>query len=397
MSKIFLSIVLVVFFLVSIQFAYSHIKILSQSPAFDFETLYFSGHQALNGQNPYLKLHSDTVRNPPPAILLYSIWALLPIKLSEIVWFILSITIFLIGSYFLIKTLEKENNKFFNSKNILFWLLYLILVLRFFPFRWNVGSGQINNLLFALLCISFYLIRYKKQYLGSVALALGISIKLTPLFILFNFFIQKKFRLVFYTLFNLFTIFCLTILILATKGINIIKDYSSIPNLYFDFYTTNYHNQSLASFLTRLLSNPQASQTISVICLIIGLVIFYIFFRKNTKYDFKSEILSWNISILYMLIFAPFAWKYHFVIIIFPLLTTCFLLYTTIARTKAWIVLVLSYLLISFHFKSGYLLEYFNPIQAVVFSHVLVGAILLLILNFYLVSKEVTGKRTILQ
>lgn len=385
MPKKYFWAIFIIFALVLLQFFYSQIKLLVIEDAFDFTTLYTSGLQALNGQNPYLKITNDTVRNPPPAILLYLIWAILPVGTSEVIWFVISFLCFLIGSYFLLKTFELNKDKFFNTKNLALWLIYLVAVLRAFPFRWNLGSGQINNLLFALLAISFYFSQRKKLFISSLALAFGISIKITPLFLLFNLLVQKRLKLFYYTLLSLLLISGLTVFSFFLLGRDIIKDYFSISGLYFDFYTTTYYNQSLASFFTRLTASPALSQTFTFIILGAACTVFGVIFFK-TKQTFTNSLLSWNISILYMLIFAPFTWKYHFVIIIFPFLATAYLLYSRKLKFKAWLIFIICYLLVSYHSKSAPTLDQFNFLQALIYSHVLLGAIGLLLLNFHLLK-----------
>ncbi len=116
----------------TLQFLNSNFKLL-KSPALDFEVFYLSGKQALNGQNPYLEIGKDIVRNPPPVIPVFMLLALFPILISQTIWFIVSLLGFLIGSYFLFKVLEGEGkSKISLTNNWKIWLLYLSLVFSFF-------------------------------------------------------------------------------------------------------------------------------------------------------------------------------------------------------------------------------------------------------------------------
>ena len=106
LARIISFLVVPIFLLIALQFIVSNIKLL-KSPGQDFEVFYLSGQQAVVRQNSYLMLGKDIVRNPPPALLLFMLLPLLPIQLSQIIWFILSLIIFFIGSYFLFKILAE--------------------------------------------------------------------------------------------------------------------------------------------------------------------------------------------------------------------------------------------------------------------------------------------------
>src|SRR3989344_8660575 len=98
LARIIFFLVVPIFLLIALQFIVSNIKLL-RSPGQDFEVFYLSGQQALQKQNPYLMLGKDIARNPPPALLFFSLLPLFSIQLSQIIWLILSLMIFIIGSY----------------------------------------------------------------------------------------------------------------------------------------------------------------------------------------------------------------------------------------------------------------------------------------------------------
>lgn len=146
--------ILFISLLIITQFIFANIKLLKiPAPAQDFEVFYLSGQQVINKQNPYLQLGKDIVRNPPPALLLFSLFPLFPVLVSQTLWFIASMVLFILGSFILFKILGiLDKDKLFNVNNWKLWVFYLSLVFLFFPFRYNLGSGQVNNLLFLLLC-----------------------------------------------------------------------------------------------------------------------------------------------------------------------------------------------------------------------------------------------------
>lgn len=356
------------------QFLISNIKLL-KSPSQDFEVFYLSGQQALARQNPYLKLGKDIVRNPPPAILLFMLFPIFPVELSQTLWFITSIFSFTLGSYLLFKTLNISNWKI--------WLVYFSLVFLFFPFRYNLGSGQVNNFLFLLITFTFYLSKRQKSFWAAVSLVLAIVLKITPIFLLLTLFWQKQVKIILFALINTIVLGLITSVVL---GPQVYKDYLTIPNSFLDFGISSYYNQSLSGFLMRIFGNPQLSQSITLITLVLGLVVFSYLVSKSKQKNLNNDLIFWNISIIYMLIFAPFAWQYHFVILIFPLITTAYLGYKSKLTYKFFLPLALSYILTAWNIKNPIL--YSGFLGSIILSHLFFGVVLLLFLNYYLAKKS---------
>ncbi len=368
---------------ITLQFLNSNFKLL-KFPARDFEVFYLSGQQALRGQDPYLEIGKDIVRNPPPVIPLFMSLALSPILVSQLIWFILSLLTFLLGSYFLFKALEDgDKSKVSLTHNWRVWLLYLSLVFSFFPFRYNLGSGQVNNFLFLFLVLSFYLLHKSKYFLSGFSLALGILLKITPVLILYPLIIMKENRLLKWTVLNLVFIILLTF---PLAGLRTYQNYLAIPSSFFDFRLSVYTNQSVIGFLARTSQNYDINKFIYFALAIVALAALFQLSRKKVD-NFKHSLASWNITILLMLIFAPFTWQYHFVIAIFPLTTTFYLLYKSQASLVYFFLIFLSYLFIGRNFKDPTSFMDLGLLGSVILSHVLLGAILLLLLNYQLLKK----------
>ena len=384
LTRIISFLVVSIFLLIALQFIVSNIKLL-RSPGQDFEVFYLSGQQAVVKQNPYLMLGKDIVRNPPPALLLFMLLPILPIQLSQIIWFILSLIIFFIGSYFLFKILaELDRDKFLIPLNWKLWLPYLSLAFIFFPFRYNLGSGQVNNVLFLLIVLAFYLSLHKRWGLSALSLALAVVLKITPIFLLYTLLIEKKVKTVLWTVVYVVVIGLITGLIL---GFRVYGDYLSIPGSFFDFGVSTYYNQSLAGFLARVSNNFELNKWLILAILTITSISLFFIQKRLAKNHLLSKTVLWNLSVLFMLIFAPFAWQYHFVIIIFPLVVTAFLGYKMKLSYRFFSLLVLSYLLIGWNIKNP--TSYINSglVGAVILSHTFIGSTLLLLLNYYFVIK----------
>ncbi len=374
--------IICVFLIISLQFIISNAKSL-HTISQDFEVFYLSGQQVVKGDNPYLLIGQDIVRNPPPTIFLFSLFTFLPIKSAQTVWFILSFLSFIIGSYYILRIFDKqEGNKFPYSRNWKIWLAYLSLVLIFFPFRYNLGSGQVNIFLFLLLTLVFYFLNSKKNPWAAFILSLAILLKITPIFLLFVFFVQKKFKLIITTILYLSVILVTMLMLLGEK---IYQDYLPVTKSFFDFNIHTYYNQSLSGFVARAFNNSELTKWLLYISIVIALISIQLLYKKTKRNNFLSNIIFWNISIIYILILASFAWQYHFVIIIFPLVTTAYIGYKIKFSYKFFFFWFLSYLLIGLNIKNPEAFINKGILGSIILSHVFFGAVILLLLNYYLI------------
>lgn len=354
-------------FLVIFQFAFANIKLL-RSPAQDFEVNYLAGKQLISNHNPYLKLRKDIVRITPPTLVIFEFFALFPILVSQIIFFFVSLASFFLGSFFLFKILGME-------RNWKLWFSYISLVLIFFPFRYNLGSGQVNNFLFLFLVLAYYFFTKKKYFQIGLFLALAIILKLTPILFLLPFLANLELKGIKWILINIVLIILLT---LPFIGITAYQNYLSVPGTFFDFKLSAYVNQALTGFLARVSQNDFLNQLIYLILAFVSLV---------TLGKQKLQIPVWNIVIMYMLIFSPFSWQYHFTIAIFPLLSTAFLIKRLQLPLRFYLFLLASYLLLGLNIKKTADFFSFNLLGTIVLSHVLIGAVLLVFINFILARK----------
>lgn len=372
-----------VFLIITFQFLNSSFKLL-KFPAQDFEVNYLSGKQILAGQNPYEKMGKDIVRITPPTIVLFKWLALFPILSAQTIFFVSSLIAFLVGSYFLFKLLDLQNTDGPSLVgNWKIWLTYLCLVFSFFPFRYNLGSGQVNNFLFLLLSLACYFLNRNRYFLSGLMLALSIVLKITPVLILYLMMIKKQTRLIRQTILNLVLIVVVT---LPLINFQTYQNYLKVPGSFFDFGLSVYTNQSLTGFLARISHNIEINQSLYLIGVTLALVVLFRLGRKKLGH-FIYSLALWNITILFMLIFAPFAWQYHFVAAIFPLVTTCYLLYKMRSAKIFFFLILLSYVLLGWNIKNPTSFYSSGFLGSIILSHVLWGSLLLLFLNLQVIKR----------
>lgn len=382
MLKFFLPLI---FFITLGQYALSNIKLLGSGIDWDFGCFYQAGTQAIAGGNPYAVCGDLFLRNPPPTLLLYSLFPLFSPSVSQAIFFILSFTSFLIGSYYLFKIIGDFNYpKFFKLHRWQVYLIYLTLTLVFFPFRYTLGSGHINSLLFLFLILTFYFMKRNEYFKSAVNLALGISLSVTPMIFLAVFILQKRIKLVIWTIVNLIFLNLITLLAFGDKVFSYYRNNSST---YFDFSVSAYYNQSLVGFLARALNEPDLIRNVLIVVLSLFLVLLGYFIIKNYHYKTLKDFIFYNISILYILIFSPYSWQYHFIISIIALVITFYCFYQLKLAKIFYFILSVSYGLIAVNIKNPQAFEKLGILGLTINSHVLIGALILLVLNFYLLKR----------
>lgn len=374
-----------VFLLVATQFTLSNIKILSRPIEGDFKCFYRGGHLTIKGDNPYLQCEDGQIRNPPSIFLVFSLLAIFPSNISQILFFIFSLMLFWTPSVLIINF--AHHNLVDTSVNPKKWLLlitYLSLVTVFFPFRHSLSSGHINTVIFSLLALSYYLLYIRKSVLSAIPLSLAITFSITPIFLLVMLFLQKNYRILLNVIISLVLIFLVTASIF---GIELFKNYLAIPSSYFDFGVASYYNQSFPGLLAKITNEQQIRKVIYFPVLLLALILFISIAIKVHKDKIIDNTLLWNISILYILIFAPFTWQYHYIIAIFPLITSVWIIYTQKLNKKYLLAVGLAYLLMGLNIKNPTTFLELKVVGVIITSHSLWGAILLLILNFQLLKQ----------
>ena len=379
-------IVVLLFIVISGQFAISNIKLLQNGVALDFTYFYEAGERVLNKDNPYVLYKGGLIRNPPFTLLIYAALSFLPISISQYVWFLLSFMAFLFGSYCLYLILEKNNNERI-LKNLpwYYYLMFFSLVFIFFPFRYNLASGQLANFLYFCIAAALYYTFNKQQFRTSIFIAIASLLKVTPILLLTIFLFQKKFKTILLIIINILILSILAALIL---GVQIYKNYLAVTGSYFDTVISGYYNQSLSGFLFRTFHLQNPNIIVNTLFLI-TLSCIYLYYSKILKKIFTDQIILWNLLILSSLMFPSFSWQHYFSLSIFPLFTTFYMLLKFRSSFAIFIILFLSYLLMAINIKNPIILENMGILGAISLSHVFLGSLVLFLLNFYLLKSRV--------
>lgn len=373
MKKVFLKIFKIGFFLVSlilfIHLLYSLLSLMEESNLNDFQVYYQAAKISLS-ENPYKKEYFSPYNYPPTATLFLLPLTLLPYKLAEFLWLMLSF-FSLLFSVFL------TFNLFFKRTSFVLKFFVSTLLLRTFPARFTLVLGQINLIILLLLVLSFHFYQKKRKILAGFFLGFAGAIKLTPLLLLLFYFLKKEKKTVIASLLTFLSSNLLAFIIFGPQQLlYFFKEILPLLLKQADSrgMTTTNINQSLEVFLFRL------SLTGIFGNLIKWFFVFFSLFLVARKIIFKNQPLenfkSFSALLLVTTVFIPgFAWQHHFVFLFPALLILVFWLLKKPNFLKG---LPVAFFLFSFYFHFKDLNSPFlqNPFSM---SHNFLSAVVLLI------------------
>ncbi len=160
----------------------------------DFATYYYANKISQKGENPYHTLNlskqskQEKTRKsvhpffyPPPSLLFFSWTSIFSLFTSYQIFFILSQLCFGIILWL--------SRKWFRIS----WMYLLILACTFTPIQNTMVMGQVNVLVVLLLL-------YALQYHNGIALACAGMIKMSPVYIMFQWMVERRWFIVAYTI-----------------------------------------------------------------------------------------------------------------------------------------------------------------------------------------------------
>lgn len=283
---------------------------LLEPQGIDFPLFYEASWMWLHGLNPYLHLLTKpSPFNYPPSAILFLFWpGLFSFRLSAAIWNLTSLFSFLSSLYLLgFMTFKKAWNL------SLFLTLTLMFTVLFFPEKYTLSSGQINN--FVLLFCVLSLWWYQKHAFWKSALILGLAcaIKLTPLVFLFPFILHRDFKQVFRLLLVFGLFFLVPFIIMPIPALSLY--FTKIFFTPLTFTEKNwYYNQSILAFFSRSLPLYLIKPAYYLSLILLPLISWW---RLRSR---SLPTLYALAACLYLLL-HPLAWQHHFVFAVIPFFT----------------------------------------------------------------------------
>lgn len=254
-------------------------------------------------------------------------------------------------------------------------IFLLILILNFFPAKFTLGMGQINNLILLLATVTIYSF-YKNEKISGLALSLALSIKIFPVFFLPYFIYLKKWKALFYGLVLVFFVSLLTYFFV--KSISIYDYfYRVLPSISLGARDT-YYNQSLAGFLVSLFPHGN----VDLVRIIIGVILTLGSIFLILRYGRKKVILSFGLLVVLNLLLNTFTWQHHLVWSVVPLLSVFFYIKKNHFKKYYFGVWLIIFALIALNIKNP------NDYSRILTMHGFYGLILLYFFIIHLMFKK---------
>lgn len=361
--KIFL---IIIFFVSTVIF----LKTLTYDFYPDFSVYYYGASTFINGGNPYLggKEYFAPFVYPPTVLLFFLAFTFLPFTIAGKVFTAISLLCLFISLGLMFKLFKIT---IFTTLG----LFLITLVFNFFPEKFTLGMGQINNVILLLVVLFLYFYFKKREYLSGMFLGCAIILKFFPILLIPYLFIDRRWRTLSSSVVSLLAIGFVAYLFVSQA--TILYFFNTILPGVITSWKVDYYNQSLSGFLIRGWSN---SGLLSILRSVIGAVLILtslIIVWKFKKND-KSGLLPISLLITLSLIVNTFSWQHHFVWMLMPLFTTFYYIRSNHFGKKYYFFLGLSYLLMTINLKNASLFPTLFQ------SHVLYGALLLYILDAHI-------------
>lgn len=322
----------------------------------DFSVLYDSAFSLLLHNNPYTnsKLYTQ-VNYPPIAILLFFPFLSFSFQDASRVWLVLSI-IFFLGSLYILHKIS--------PLNLFYFCVTLLFSIISFPFKFNLGMGQVNIFLLFLLVSLLYFLKQSKSHVFAIILSLAISLKLFPAFFLI--FLKRNYRNIFFAGIMTLILFFIPFLIF-NKDISFYYFSKILFPLLKEPADGVYYNQSITGFFYRI----GMPTSLGLLLRISFLGITFINLFKNEKQIF----LSFSFLLTTILLINNFTWQHHLVLLLIPF----YYLISQKNSKKFILVTLISYILIAVNIKNS---ENFRPMWygSLILSHGFWGTFILWVL-----------------
>ncbi len=285
-------------------------------PIADFGNYYYGSKLFLNGlftNEMYTSIHyfnteieklgevnyfENYIPIPPISALLYSPFCVFKPFIAKLIFNLLSLLLFCFSLYKLL-------NKFkINTPTVI-----LLPILFIYPLYNNIYQGQTYLFIISAMMLAYTYSENNKIHLPAILLALCISLKLFPVFILLYFILNKKHKIAVYTLLY---VLLLNVMVLVFINAETVLYYFThiVPRLLNNDIVGCYSaiNQSIYSLLLNLYTtdtiyniNPiiQFSILVPIIeSVFIGFILYYIYAHKNAQSFFVFGLVLFSSSLI---------------------------------------------------------------------------------------------------
>lgn len=340
----------------------------------DFNTQYYSAKYAFSGVNPYspnVGLYTPQVY-PPTEFFFFLPFTLFPIQISAFLYVFMSLIALVLSIVILSRTF---NIKIFSPVG----LSLAGLSFAMFPVKFTLGMGQVNIFILLLMVLALYFLKSKKDKVSGVMVGIAFIIKLFPVFVPIFFLTKLKSKVLVGFLITVIAGILISLLVLPQNiNITFIASFTDLVGS----WKLDYYNQSISGFIGRNFGITEVGSIVrTTLSGLLSVFVFLLLIRKKSK-NFTDLSLIFGILIALNLILNTFSWQHHFVLLLIPLYVTFSYLHEHKYRWFLYYFLGLSYFLTSINMSDP------SKYSILYTSHVLYGAIILLGLMLYLLTRQ---------
>lgn len=340
----------------------------------DFLVNYYGAQHLLQRENPYLPdSNYFTPQVYPPFVMFFYIpISLLSYTVATKIWTVISLGC-VIGSILLINKVYKK--AFFSKTS----LLLLSLVFIFFPLKFTLGMGQINNIILFFTTLFWYFLNTNKYVSAGIALTFSFLLKFYPLLVLPYLLYLRKWKLLTASMFALTGLFGVTFYFVSFET-QVHFFQTILPDL-LRSWKGDYYNQSFSGLLMRSVSDPSLRgvlRTIIPIFLLAINLILILRIKKKTSIRINLEIAS---LLVISVLINTFSWQHHFILLLLPFYVAVYTVVNANLSQKYFVALFISYLLIAVNIVNP------QTVPSLLQSHVFFGGVILWITILFMLYR----------
>ena len=336
--------------------------------------------------------------HPPFAAILMYPFSFIGFQNAAVIYTLITIVGMLMVIFLLFKT---ENIPFYYAP------LMVLFIAAWPPFQVNLYLGQISVLITLFVAAGWFFYKKGNQILAGIFIALAAMIKFYPGILIVYFLINKKYKAFIASLIGVGIIFVLTIVISKHDWIHFIIDV--IPQDV-QYWQTNMENLSINGFFSKLLLPMSSYNNTKQLAVLVspflrttyvyvatGLLVLFVILNMK-KYD---NDLGFSLFLILAMLISPICWNYYFTLL---LISFVVLIKELLKKNNTYEILlfVASLLLMSVDaFSSDFRkmiymahIYAFGPHSSYIdtltfYSLQFYGLVILLLLNFHLITKHV--------
>jgi len=285
----------------------------------DFNVYYHASREVIAGRDPYQNSLSEWTPYLYPPLLseLLTPLALLPLTVAAYIWFLISAFSVIVTALMCARMLpESRTSKWFVAP------VAIVILFRFLLDNFNLG--QVNAIVTALAVAHVFLYARGKKFWSAVALAIAVSIKLTPAIFLVYHIAKLRLRFSLACIVLVGGITALSFLPMGTSAAGAFSEFANRTLRNEQGYNfADPGNQSLRGALARLITTvtdvtrDNSRMVFSGSSVLLSIIVLAAAVWGAIRA--RDEMLAVAPFFCCAVLLSPLSWKAHFIMLILPL------------------------------------------------------------------------------